>query len=148
MAARKSTDYIAIHCSASRPSQVVNAKVIRQWHKARGFKDIGYHYVILRDGTVEKGRPEAEMGAHVGEPTNYNPVSVGVCLVGGINDNTLGPENNFTDAQWGALTLLLSDLTMRYPKARVWGHRDFPGVKKACPCFDAKGWAKKKGFRT
>lgn len=134
---RRNTDWIVLHCSATRSIQDIGAKEIRQWHKAQGWTDIGYAFVIRRDGTVEKGRGVDEVGSHV---KGHNRNSVGICMVGGIGDN-MQPANNFTRAQWAALRKVVGDLVKRYPKARILGHRDFPGVNKACPCFDAKAWA-------
>lgn len=143
---RRSTKYIAIHCSATRPALDVGVKEIRQWHKNQGWEDIGYHFVIRRDGRVEKGRPVDNVGAHV---AGYNSTAVGVCLVGGVSQKDYTkPENNFTPEQWTSLKTLVASLVAKYPGAVVWGHRDFPKVQKACPSFDAKTWAKKNGFPT
>lgn len=142
--ARTRTDYIVIHCSATRAIQAnIGAKDIRQWHLAKGWRDIGYHWVIKRDGKVEKGRGVDEIGSHV---AGHNANSIGICLVGGLNNDTYAPEANYTAAQWGALKTLVADMLKKYPKAKVLGHRDFPGVAKACPCFNAKEWAKNAGF--
>lgn len=141
---RASTNWIAIHCSATRPSQNIDANEIGRWHRQRGFAGIGYHYVIKRDGTVERGRPEDTVGAHV---SGFNGTSIGICLVGGVSEKDVTKaENNFTPAQFAALKTLIADLRTRYPKARVQGHRDFPGVAKACPSFNARAWARANGF--
>lgn len=141
---RKSTNRLVIHCSATRAIQDVGAKDIRKWHvEGNGWSDIGYHFVIRRSGKVEPGRPVDEVGTHV---QGHNTDSVGICLVGGLNNATFKPENNFTAQQWESLTRLLNVLLKKYPKAKVLGHRDFPGVQKACPCFNARVWAKKNGF--
>lgn len=145
MMKRKATNWIVLHCSATRAIQNIGAKEIRRWHKDKGWTDIGYHYVIRRDGTVDNGRGREEVGAHV---SGHNSDSLGICLVGGLNDKTWQPENNFTKAQWTALEILLGMLLVRYPNAKILGHRDFPKVAKACPCFDARVWAKKHGFPT
>lgn len=143
---RKSTKYIAIHCSATRPSLDVGAKEIRQWHKNQGWEDIGYHFVIRRTGVVEKGRAVDVVGAHV---AGFNATSVGVCMVGGVSQSDYTKaENNFTPAQFESLKVLLKSLVAKYPGAVVMGHRDFPRVQKACPSFDAKAWAKKNGLPT
>lgn len=143
---RASTSFIVIHCAATRPSQDVGAADIRKWHKAKGWADIGYHWVIRRNGKIEKGRAENLVGAH--EPTR-NRNSVGVCLVGGVSEKDFTKaENNFTPEQWTALEKLVKDVQTRYPKTKVMGHRDCPGVRKACPSFDAIAWAKGKGFAT
>jgi len=142
---RKRTNWIVLHCSATRAIQDVGAADIRRWHKAQGWSDIGYHYVIRRNGKVEAGRAVDAIGSHV---AGHNINSVGICLAGGLNNATFKPEDNYTPQQWAALTRLLTTLTKKYPTAKVLGHRDFPNVAKACPCFNAKAWAKKNGFPT
>lgn len=136
--------FIAIHCSATpATAKNIGAADIRQWHRAKGWRDIGYHYVIKRDGTVEKGRPDNQPGAH--EP-KINSHSIAVCLVGGSppigspeQKRGLG-ENNYTPAQWASLETLVRTLRANHPAAAVIGHRDVPGVQKACPSFDVKVW--------
>lgn len=142
--ARTRTDYIVIHCSATRAIQNIGVKEIRDWHvRGRGWADVGYHKIIRRDGKVENGRPIDQAGAHV---AGHNANSIGICLVGGLNNDTYAPEANYTAAQWASLKSLVADMLKKYPKAKVLGHRDFPGVKKSCPCMSAKDWAKKNGF--
>lgn len=132
---RKSTDFIIIHCAATKPSMDVGAKEIDRWHRERGWLGIGYHFVIRRDGKVETGRQIDAPGAHA---EGYNAKSVGVCLVGGINEKGR-PECNFTEAQWASLSSLVRSLKETYPSAKVIGHSDVnPG--KACPCFDVPAW--------
>jgi N-acetyl-anhydromuramyl-L-alanine amidase AmpD len=138
---RKVTNYIAVHCAATPPTANIGVKEIRQWHRDKGWIDIGYHFVIRRDGTVETGRPIDTVGAHV---ENFNSVSVGISLVGGVNSK-LQPEDNFTPAQYAALALKLRELKAKYPKAVVQGHRDFPNVAKACPSFDVRKWIAETG---
>jgi N-acetylmuramoyl-L-alanine amidase len=140
MAKRKETKYIAIHCSATGEDMDVGVKEIDRWHRQMGFFSIGYHYVIRRDGMLELGRDEGDIGAHV---RGYNAVSIGICMVGGVNaDDISKAENNFTEAQFLRLRDLLVDLRVRYPDAEVLGHRDFPDVAKACPSFDVRKWLK------
>jgi len=133
---RKSTRFIAIHCSATPPSLDVGVKEIDRWHKERGFLGVGYHRVVRRDGTCEQGRPDDQVGAHV---EGFNSVSIGVCLVGGVDDKGK-PENNFTPEQFSALKTVIKELTRKYPGAIVQGHRDFPHVAKDCPSFDVTEW--------
>lgn len=140
---RKNTQFLVLHCSATRPVQDIGVSEIRKWHKDKGWTDIGYHFVIRRDGRVEKGRPVGEIGAHV---AGHNHYSVGICLVGGIDNDSFQPQDNFTRAQWSALKALIKDLRLKYPNTKIVGHRDFPGVNKACPCFEAKAWARENGF--
>jgi len=137
---RIKTDFIAIHCSATGPKQNIGAADINKWHRAKGWACIGYHYVIKRDGTIEQGRDEKVIGAHV---ENWNAVSLGICMVGGVSaDDIKKAENNFTEAQFASLKNLLVDLKTRYPKAKIQGHRDFPKVAKACPSYSVSDWLK------
>jgi N-acetylmuramoyl-L-alanine amidase len=133
---RRSTDFIAVHCSATPPGADVDESEIRVWHQARGWQDIGYNVVIPRDGSIQVGRPIDYQGAHV---EGHNHCAVGVCMVGGVNDGGQ-PENNFTAAQFEALLIALRFLRRYAPKARIQGHRDFPNVAKACPSFDVRAW--------
>jgi len=143
---RKSTKYLVIHCSATRPMLDIGVKEIRQWHKNQGWLDIGYHFVIRRDGRIERGRPENVVGSHV---AGFNATSIGICLVGGVDQKDYTKaQNNFTKEQFASLKDLLGKLVEKYPGAKVLGHRDFPNVAKACPSFDAKAWAAKNGFPT
>jgi N-acetylmuramoyl-L-alanine amidase len=142
---RTSTDYLVVHCSATGPKQNVGAADIDKWHRAKGWKCIGYAYVIKRDGTVEEGRDDSVIGAHV---ENWNSNSVGICMVGGVSaDDPKKAEDNFTPAQWVSLKALLMKLKTKYPKAHIQGHRDFPDVKKSCPCFDTQKWAREQGLQ-
>jgi N-acetylmuramoyl-L-alanine amidase/LysM domain len=141
MKKRARTDFIAVHCSATTPTMNIGRAEIDRWHRAKGWLMIGYHFVIRRDGTVEAGRPVDVPGAHV---EGYNSVSVGVCLVGGV-DAKGRSENNFTLPQWAALAELLIDLKKQYPQATIQGHRDFPKVAKDCPCFDVRSWINETG---
>ena len=131
--------YLVVHCTASPPKANLSVIDVERMHiRDRGWATIGYHYLIKRDGTLEEGRPLTHQGAHV---NGFNQVSIGVCLVGGISDNKLkSPENNFTIEQFYALEDILIELKKKFPKASIAGHRDFPNVKKDCPCFDAKKW--------
>lgn len=133
--------HIVVHCSASKNGDPrVNAGVIDRWHRERGWKRIGYHYVIEVNGAVSIGRLEDEIGAHV---EGSNAHSVGICMVG---------TDAFSRAQWEALKQLVDGLTFRYPGAQVLGHRDFSPDKdgdgivepwewvKTCPGFDVAEW--------
>lgn len=138
------TKFIAIHCSASKPSGNASAADIDRWHRQRGFKCIGYHRVIRRDGTIEEGRPLDQIGAHV---EGWNSLAVGVCMVGGVSEKDgLTPENNFTPEQFKALEGLLRELQKKYPKARIQGHNEFPDIKKACPSYAVQPWLKSVGI--
>jgi hypothetical protein len=128
--------YITVHASATKTSQDIGVEEITEWHQARGYRTIGYHLVIRRDGTVQPGRDINIRGAHV---KGYNTSNIGICLIGGVDDDGK-PENNFTNEQWLTLWYVISELMRRYgiELENVKGHRDWPGVKKACPCFDVQ----------
>ena len=127
---------LIVHCSATNRHMDFGAERIDRWHRAQGWWGIGYHWVIRRDGTLEQGRPERKKGAHC-KGSNAN--SIGICLIGGV-DEQMKPEDNFTDTQMRTLAELLTDKQCQYPGAKVYGHRDMPGVKKACPSFDVVAW--------
>ena len=136
MSARRITA-LAVHCAYTPPAMDIGAAEIDRWHKARGWDGIGYHFVLRRDGQVETARPLERSGCPV---AGHNARSVGICLVGGKAAQRDLPENNFTPAQFQALRTLLDELLQRFPGADVLGHRDFPGVNKACPCFEVRSW--------
>jgi N-acetylmuramoyl-L-alanine amidase len=123
---------IIVHCADTPEWRDDKAADIRRWHKARGFNDIGYHYVVDLDGTIEPGRDVTIAGAHT---TGHNADSIGVCYIGGA-DTDMKPKDTRTEAQKTALRLLLKYLVQKYPGAKIYGHRDF--AQKACPSFDAK----------
>jgi N-acetylmuramoyl-L-alanine amidase len=126
-------DKIIVHCSATPEGRDVSVDDIRDWHvNGNGWSDIGYHWLITLDGSIEKGRPESRSGAHA---KGHNSRSIGVCYVGGV-DSAMKPKDTRTDAQKEALRCLLIDLLKRYPNAEIIGHRDVSS--KACPSFDAK----------
>ena len=114
---RSKTNFIVIHCSLSKPSMKVDAKVIDRWHRERGWLKIGYAKVIKRDGVIEQGRLDDEYQAHAVE---INDVSTSVCLVGGLSEDNQN-EDNFTSEQWESLKKLLSEWVIKYPDARITG---------------------------
>ena len=125
---------IIIHCSDTREGKDYTVEDITSWHIARGFRTIGYHYVIYRDGSIHAGRPEEEQGAHCLEG-GHNRHSIGICYIGGKSADGKKYMDTRTPEQKEALLSLLRRLKARYPHARVYGHRDF--AARACPCFDA-----------
>lgn len=129
---------IIVHCSATPKGEDYTTDDIKKWHLQSGFSDIGYHYVVYRDGTVHKGRDEKIAGAHT---TGQNTCSIGVCYIGGCPARSDAAwqnksEDTRTDEQKAALLKLLKELKAKYPQAGIYGHRDF--AAKACPSFDAK----------
>lgn len=130
----RTIDRIIIHCAATPEGKYFDIKDIDRWHKRRGFKGCGYHYVILLDGTIQRGRPEYSMGAHC---KGYNGNSIGVCYIGGL-DTEGNAKDTRTKEQKHALKVLVNTLTDRYKLASVHAHNEF--ANKACPCFDVKEW--------
>ena len=138
--------HIIVHCSASVEGADHNRDYILGIHKAKGFSDVGYHYIVYLDGGIVEGRPIEKVGAHV-KGSNFN--SVGVCYIGGLDTNRK-PKDTRTIMQIHALRACVNMLQIRFPEADVLGHRDYsPDLNndgkitsdewmKACPCFDVK----------
>jgi N-acetylmuramoyl-L-alanine amidase len=141
---------IILHCTATRPDFMLGSapvdKVaeIRRWHtlpppKGRGWADIGYHFLIDRNGTVIQGRPVEKVGAHV---AGHNADSIGISLFGGHGSAATDQfSENFTERQRLALLALIKTLHQRFPAATIHGHNEY--AAKACPGFDAQAWWKK-----
>lgn len=131
---KRRIDEIIVHCTATPEGRDVSVDTIRSWHKAQGWKDIGYHWVVLLDGTVKPGRPEAEIGSHV---AGHNTGTLGVVYVGGVGADGKTPKDTRTPAQKAALLALCRALIQRYPAIRkVTGHNQY--ANKACPSFDVR----------
>lgn len=122
-------DKIILHCTATPEGREVTVADVTAWHKERGFRTIGYHYLVYLDGTVVRGRREEEIGAHC---LGQNAGSIGVCYVGGL-DSRGRPKDTRTAGQRVALRNLVEGLQRRYPHATLHGHNEF--AAKACPCF-------------
>ena len=117
-----------IHASASPNNRDIGVKEITRWHKERGWKSCGYHFIIRRDGTIELGRPLEQIGAHV---AGHNKDSIGTCLVGaGLS------LADFNPAQLNALKGLHEGLASRFPNITLHGHREY--ANKSCPGFDIR----------
>ena len=119
------------HCTATPEGREVSVREIDTWHKARGWKGIGYHFVVHLDGTVENGRPIEEVGAHV---EGHNTGTIGAVYVGGTDKNGVAKDTR-TEAQKKAMLKLSQELTERFKLKKITGHREY--AAKACPCFDA-----------
>ena len=130
--ASRQIDKIIIHCSATPPNMDIGVEEIRKWHKDKGWRDIGYHYVIRRSGEFQGGRDVDIVGAHV---QGHNTGSIGLCLIGGV-DSGMNAEDNFTQEQWKELIVTLKILKANYPRATIHGHNEFSA--KACPSFDVQ----------
>lgn len=123
---------LILHCTATQEGVEVSVERVNQWHQLRGFRCIGYHFLIGLHGEVWKGRPVEEIGAHC---TGHNQNSIGICYVGGCDKN-MRPKDTRTPEQRQALKQLVNELKKQYPEATVHGHNEF--ANKACPCFDVK----------
>lgn len=136
--AKYPVDEIIIHCSATRKDWMANQSLsekraeIRRWHmQDRGWKDIGYHWLIDRDGEVAAGRPETVIGAHT---VGHNTGTIGICLIGGFGgaaDDKF--DEHFTPQQKSALLRLVKEIRARAKIRHVSGHNEY--AVKACPSF-------------
>lgn len=125
---------IIIHCSATPEGRPHDVADIRRWHLARGFNDIGYHYLIHLDGRIEKGRPIEKRGAHC---TNENVGSIGICYVGGMSKDMKKAKDTRTKEQKDSLIYLMHELIYKYNQdMTIHGHNEF--ANKACPSFNVK----------
>ncbi len=141
--ARYPVTEIILHCADTRPDWMAGHPLaekvaeIRRWHvQQRGWRDIGYHWVIDRDGNVAPGRPENEIGAHV---EGRNSGTIGICLLGGYGAKADDPfEKNFTAAQAATARRLIAEIKCRTAIQKVLGHNDY--AAKACPGFRVEEW--------
>ena len=146
----KTTRYIneiVLHCSATAEGKDFTVEDIRRWHKQRGFSDIGYHFVIYRDGSIHTGRDINIIGAHA---TGHNANSIGICYIGGVASDGKTPKDTRTKEQKQSMLKLVKELISKYniPVNNVIGHRDTSkdlngdGIIspnewiKACPSFE------------
>jgi len=128
-------DKIIVHCSGTSEFQDFDITDIRDWHvNGNGWSDVGYHFIIKLDGTIQDGRPLQKIGAHC---FRKNRSSIGICYIGGMNRDMTEWEDTRTEKQKESLLLLINDLKERFPNTIVYGHKDFTN-KKLCPSFDAK----------
>lgn len=126
-------DKIIIHCSATPEGKSFTVQNIDRWHRQRGFRCIGYHFVVYLDGTVHTGRPIAEIGAHC---QGQNTTSIGICYIGGVAADGKTPKDTRTEAQKSALVTLVANLKKQYPNATIHGHNEY--AAKACPSFKVR----------
>lgn len=129
-AAGRRIEKVILHCSATRKGLDIGVNTIRQWHLARGWKDVGYHWVIKIDGTLQAGRDESVAGSHT---QNHNANSIGICYVGGMDPNGNKAMDTMTKAQEYTLMKLIGEIRERHGWVTVHGHNEF--ANKACPSF-------------
>jgi len=124
---------IIIHCTATREGDDISVDTIRRWHLARGWSDIGYHYVIDLKGNINAGRPIELIGAHT---RGFNKGSIGIAYVGGVEADGKTPKDTRTKAQKDAIIRLVKKLKGCYPDVTIHGHNEFSN--KACPSYNVQ----------
>ena len=130
---KRDVKYLVLHCTATQPETSI-ASIQNYWKNNLGWKNPGYHYIIDRFGNVVNLLPIELVSNGV---QGYNSQTINISYVGGI-DKSGKPKDTRTEAQKQSILKLLKELRVKFPKAKIQGHRDFPNVKKACPSFDAK----------
>jgi len=130
-------NYIVVHCTATQPETTIQ-QIQKYWREQKGWNNPGYHYIIKRNGEVVQLIDEDRIANGV---KGFNAVSIHVSYIGGVDKNGK-PSDNRTKEQEDAMFDKVVELSEKYPKAEIKGHRDFPDVHKACPSFDVKSWLK------
>lgn len=136
MTIKRNIQFIVIHCTATQPTATIE-RIKKYWKEVRGWKDVpGYHYIIKPDGEVVQ---LLDVNKNSNGVYQHNSQCINIAYIGGI-DKAGQPKDTRTRAQENAMFDLIVSLTEKYKDAKVLGHRDFAGVKKACPSFDVKSW--------
>jgi N-acetyl-anhydromuramyl-L-alanine amidase AmpD len=142
----KAIHSITVHCAATPRGKKFTAAQISAMDIARADlgSQVAYHYVIELDGSIVQTLRHDQRGAHTG---GHNTGNLGICYVGGVEaDKKMTPADTRTPEQKSAMESLIKRLRGQYPRAIVRGHRDWPGVAKACPCFDTAAWCASRGI--
>ena len=124
---------IIIHCTATREGDDISVDTIRRWHLARGWSDVGYHYIIDIKGNINAGRPIELIGAHT---KGQNKYSIGIAYVGGVEADGVTPKDTRTKAQKDSIIRLVKKLKGCYPDVSIHGHNEFSN--KACPSYNVQ----------
>lgn len=135
-------DYIVLHCTATAQNAKIES-IQKYWREVMHWNSPGYHFIIEKDGTIHN-LLSIELVSNGVKGFNHN--SINISYIGGIDENGK-PVDNRTLFQKQSQLKLLTELTDKFPNAKIQGHRDFPGVKKACPSFDVKTWLHEIGFK-
>jgi len=133
--------YLTIHCAATPEGRDVAPATIEAWDIAK-FGQKSYHWIVDLAGAMHRSLPDDRLGAHVG---GHNSGNIGICYVGGMDAAMNAAKDTRTPMQKTALLTLVRTYRARYPGIIVRGHRDWPGVTKACPSFDVAAWLKAEG---
>lgn len=124
---------IILHCTATPEGKHFDVDTIRRWHvKDRGWRDIGYHYVIYIDGSLHEGRPLEQIGAHT---SGHNKDSIGIVYVGGC-DSKMKAKDTLNEAQETTMVNLIKALREEHGPLTLHGHNEF--AAKACPSFNVQ----------
>lgn len=133
--------HIVLHCTAG-PQNQSTQEILNYWKNVKGWNSPGYHYEINADGSIEQLFPIEKIANGV---AGYNANSIHISYKGGVDEKGK-PVDNRTIAQKASQIKLIKNLKAKFPHAKICGHRDFPGVTKACPSFDVVSWLKQVGI--
>lgn len=136
--------FLTIHCAATPEGRDNSADEVRRWDIER-FGQPSYHWVIELDGDAVRHLQDSQRGAHVAKNNSGN---IGICYVGGTETLNAGakPKDTRTPQQRQTMLKLVKDYIAKYPGIHIRGHRDWPGVSKACPSFDVLSWLVSEGL--
>lgn len=124
---------IIVHCSATPEGKDYTIDDIYDWHvNGNGWLDVGYHFIVYRDGEIVQGRKMSAVGSHV---KGHNHDSIGVCYIGGMDAGNKFAKDTRTREQKASLEKFLRYLSYHF-NAPIVGHNDY--AAKACPSFNAK----------
>lgn len=126
---QRSNEEIILHCTATPINMTVTVKDVDRWHKEMGWDGVGYHFLILQDGTLQIGRNLNIAGAHC---KGHNKTSIGIAYVGGI-DAMGNSADTRTKQQRATMRTLINVLKKIYPGIKVTTHNKY--ANKDCPCF-------------
>ena len=135
--------HVTIHCAATPEGRYIDAETIEAWDRAK-FGQKSYHWIVALDGKAHKSLNDIDLGAHVGGHNSHN---IGICYVGGMDAHMAAAKDTRTPEQKAGLLTLVRTYIARFPGIIVLGHRDWPGVAKACPSFDVRSWLAGEGLR-
>lgn len=121
-----------IHCTGT-VANVRTSSIINHWRNVLKWRNVGYHFLVNADGSFEQLADERVVTNGV---AGYNSNSIHICYKGGVLNGK--NEDTRTEAQKKTIEVLISKMLRKYADAEILGHRDFPNVRKDCPCFDAK----------
>jgi N-acetylmuramoyl-L-alanine amidase len=125
--------YIVIHCTATQPNTKKEA-ILSYWKNTLKWKTVGYHRLIDANGVIHELAKFEQITNGV---KGYNSESIHFSYIGGI-DESGRPKDTRTLKQKESLLYLVKQAKKQFPNAIVQGHKDFKGVAKACPSFEAK----------